>query len=195
MARARPALQLVGYGLVMALLALGALLVLTRRPPSQPVQLRGAPTPLPVRVHVTGAVAVPGVYTLPAGTIVQAAIQAAGGATAQADLSQINLARRLQDGDQVMVPMVAPTGMPVGPGTLAGTPQRGAPTAASAKINLNTATAADLETLPRIGPALAQNIVEYRNANGPFQRVEDIMLVSGIGPAIFDQIKDLVTVY
>jgi competence protein ComEA len=199
------------YGLLLGLAATGILLVAARRPPGQPVTLAEAPTPAPVRVYVLGAVATPGVYALPRGSIVEEALRAAGGALPNADLSGLNLAQALQDGDRVNVAEVVPTATPlpptvtVGPGTPSPTPP---PTAtetptpsrslslpvSGAKVNINTATLAELDTLPRIGPAIAQRIIDYRTANGDFKRIEDIQNVRGIGPATFEQLKDLITV-
>jgi competence protein ComEA len=199
------------YGLGLALAVTGILLVAARRPPGQPVTLAEAPTPAPVRVYVLGAVATPGVYALPRGSIVEEALRAAGGALPNADLSGLNLAQALQDGDRVNVAEVVPTATPlpptvtVGPGTPSPTPP---PTAtetptpsrslslpvSGAKVNINTATLAELDTLPRIGPAIAQRIIDYRTANGDFKRIEDIQNVRGIGPATFEQLKDLITV-
>jgi len=191
------------FGLLLSLFVAGVLLVVARRPPGRPVELLPPPTPVPLRVHVTGAVNAPGVYALPRGSIVQDAIRAASGATERGDLSHINLAQLIRDGDQIIVPEAASTSTPppptvtVGPGTPSPTPL---PTAApsgssgSAKININTATAAELETLPRIGPSLAQRIIDYRTANGPFRTVEEIKNVRGIGDTIFADIKDRVTV-
>ena len=180
---------LVGYGLFAALAVVGVLLVVTSRPAGLPIQLPAPQTPMPVRVHVTGAVMVPGVYSLPPGSIVQDAITAAGGATAVADVNHLNLAHRLLDGEQIIVPALAPTGGP-GAQSVAATP--GTP---AGRININTAAAAELEALPHVGPALAQRIVDYRTEHGPFAAVEDVMQVSGIGPSIFAAIKDLITVY
>ncbi|MDW8327435.1 MAG: ComEA family DNA-binding protein [Anaerolineales bacterium] len=204
------------YGLGLALAVTGVLLVAARRPAGQPVILAEAPTPAPVRVYVLGAVRTPGVYPLARGSIVEDALKAAGGALPNADLHGLNLAQVLQDGDRVDVPEIPPTATPppptvtVGPGTPSPTPlpttaatetpapvpSRSGPSlpVAGAKININTATLAELDTLPRIGPALAQRIIDYRNANGPFRRIEDIQNVRGIGPATFERIKDLITV-
>ena len=188
----------VGYGLLIALVVTGALLVITRQPAGQPVQLQPPPSPLPVRVHVTGAVNAPGVYSLPPGSIVQDALAAAGGPTSQADVQRLNLAQRLQDGEQVFVPTLAPsaaapaTSAPAS-GAATGQPSAATPPVAN-RLNINTATVTDLVGLPQIGPALAQRIVDYRNAHGPFRAIEDIMQVSGIGPATFADIKDLITV-
>jgi competence protein ComEA len=180
---------LVGYVLLAALIAVGALLVVTRRSPGQPIQLPAPPTPTPVRVHVTGAVVSPGVYSLPLGSIVQDALAAAGGATALADVNHLNLAHRLLDGEQIIVPVLAPTGV------AGAQPTAAAPGAPTGVVNINTASVAELETLPRVGPSLAQRIVDYRTEHGPFAAVEDVMQVSGIGPSIFAAIKELITVY
>ena len=202
------------YGLLLSLLVTGALLVVSRRPPGHPVQLLEPPTPLQLRVHVTGGVARPGVYALPRGSIWQDAVNAAGGPTALADLNHVNLAQAIVDGDQIVVPELIPTATPhpptstpiptvtVGPGTPSPTPpptDTPAPASTSAppagaKININTATAAELEALPRIGPAIAQRIVDYRTEHGPFARIEDVTNVTGIGPATFAAIQDLITV-
>jgi competence protein ComEA len=200
------------YGLLLALLVTGLLGVAARRPPGNPVQLLPLPTPYPVRVYVLGAVSKPGVYPLARGSIVQDALSAAGGVTARADVSSLNLAQLLQDGDRVNVPEIPPTPtvtltpkptLTVGPGTPSPTPlptETPAPAIAStvapagAKININTATLAELDRLPRIGPAIAQRIIDYRTQNGPFRTIEEIQNVSGIGPATFAQIKDLITV-
>ena len=144
----------------------------------------------PIRVHVTGAVCQPAVYTLPAGSIVQGAVDAAGGPASDADLDRINLAVELRDQQQVYVPHRGETS----PAPLASGGVSGGGGAAGALINVNTATAAELEKLPRIGPTMAQRILDYREANGPFATVEDIQNVPGVGPATFEGFKDLITV-
>jgi len=152
------------------------------------------PTPAPVRVYVSGAVATPGVYTLPPHSLVHDAIQAAGGASAEADLERINLALEVRDQQQVHVPRrgesapAQPTA-PASPGDAAVSAVPGA-----RRVNINTATLAELETLPRIGPSIAQRIIDYRTRNGPFKQIEDIKNVSGIGEAMFSAIKDLIAV-
>ena len=189
------ALLFLGYGLLAALVVTGLLLVVTRRPAGFPVQLQAPPSPLPLRVHVTGAVVAPGVYSLAPGSIVQDALAAAGGTTPRANIGSLNLAHRLQDGEQVLVPETAPTSVAVSTSGVISASQGNSATSGSGnRININTASAADLEALPRVGPALAQRIVDYRVAHGPFRAIEDVMQVSGIGPAIFGQIKDLITV-
>jgi competence protein ComEA len=141
-------------------------------------------TPGPMQITIDGAVNRPGSYTLPPDSLVDDALRAAGGPTADADLERINLARELRDGDQIHVPHfgeVLPTPTPYG-------------LSVDGRIDINLADAALLETLPGIGPALAQRIIEYREMNGPFETIERLLDVQGIGPAKFDGIKDLVAV-
>ncbi|MFO7298865.1 MAG: ComEA family DNA-binding protein [Actinomycetes bacterium] len=137
-----------------------------------------------IRVHVGGWVASPGVVTVPEGSLVADAIVAAGGMRPGARADAINLAAPVSDGAQVIVP---------GPGT-------GADTGASpdggggGPISINRATATDLEALPGVGPVLAARIVSFRDQNGPFQTVEDLLQVPGIGEAKLAAIRDLITV-
>jgi competence protein ComEA len=183
---------------------LGGFLFWTRRPtptpievvPPQPTpspQLTATPTPSPLRIYVTGAVAHPDVYLLAPGSIVKDAIEAAGGASQDADLVGINLAQELRDQQQLYVPRQGETAPPppVTGGEATPSPEAGAP---GGKININTAGVEELDTLPGIGPTFAQRIIEYRENNGPFESIEDIVLVSGIGDATFAKIKDLITI-
>jgi len=189
MSRGQRLRYLAGYMVLAAMLATIVLLVVARRPTGQALQLQDPPTPLPLRIHVIGAVAAPGVYALPPGSIAQDAIVAAGGATADANLQGLNLARLLHDGEQVLVPARSGPEATNGPGGgLAPTQSSGTP------VNVNTATTAELEALPEIGPALAQRIVDYRTAHGPFGTLDDLLAVSGIGPATLDAIRDLAIV-
>jgi competence protein ComEA len=157
--------------------------------PPAPTSTPGpTPTPAPIQVYVSGAVVNPDVYTLAPGAIVRDALTAAGGATADADLDRVNLAQLLVAGQQVHIPRVgeAPTPAP-------GTGGTSAP-ALTGPLNINTAAAGELELLPGIGPALAQRIVEYRDAHGPFNTIEELQNVSGIGPATLDELRSLITV-
>lgn len=133
-----------------------------------------------VVVHVVGAVHNPGVIELPENSRVLDALHRAGGATPDADLSGINLARVVFDGEQIVVPM---------PGE---TPPPGSLGAVNAPVSLSRANQAELETLPRIGPATAERIIAWREKNGPFGSVEDLLAVSGIGPATLEGIRDRV---
>jgi len=146
------------------------------------------PTPAPLRVYVSGAVQSPGVYTLPPCSLVDDALKAAGGATAEADLEHINLALEARDQQQIHVPR---KGEPV---QSAPSTDSGATTPGALRININTATLGELDKLPKIGPTTAQRIIDYRTKNGPFKRVEDLKNVSGIGDATFEALKDLITV-
>jgi competence protein ComEA len=149
-----------------------------------------------IYVHVGGAVRHPGLYRLPIGARVDDAVRLAGGPTDKAELDALNLAARVKDGDKVLVPQrgaAAPSGAASGSAPAAGAGGAGAPGGA-ALVNLNSATVADLETLPGIGPALAQRILSYRTERGGFRRVEDLLEVPGIGPKKFEELKSHVTV-
>ncbi|RLK49521.1 ComEA family DNA-binding protein [Microbacterium telephonicum] len=140
-------------------------------------------------VHVAGAVMRPGLYRLAAGARVVDGVAAAGGLAPDADAAAINLARTLDDGEQLLVPRVGEAPPPAS-GTAAG----GAGAAAGGKIDLNTADAAALETLPRIGPALAERILQWREDNGRFTSVDDLLSVPGIGDKLLAGLRDLVRV-
>ena len=186
--------------------------------PSESAQ-GGASGEATVRVHVAGAVNNPGVYTLPAQGRAVDAIAAASGAAADADLDRVNLAGTLSDGVQIYVPHRGETAAPaqiqpnggtanVGQGnaangasqggtqpqpartlTPAGSAQKG-----STPVNINTATAEELQTLPRIGPAMAQRIIAWREAHGGFRSVDELDAVPGIGPSMLENLRPLVTV-
>lgn len=129
-------------------------------------------------VHVAGAVRRPGVYRLGAGARVQDAVRRAGGPTPKADVNAINLAALLQDGVQVVVPAKGPAGAVAAASVAVGVPD-GPP---AAPVNLNTATAEQLDTLDGVGPSTAQKILDYRRQHGGFRTVEDLGQISGIGP-------------
>ena len=154
-------------------------------------------------VHVVGQVRRPGVVRLPDGARVQDALRTAGGATRDADLSRLNLARRVADGEQVVVPRpgdpVSPGPAPGAPGAggtggLGGSPATSSGAAGGAPVNLNTADLAALDTLPGVGPVLAQRILDWRAANGRFTTVEELNEVSGIGEKLLAQLAARVSV-
>lgn len=177
-------------GILFGLFVAALVWVASRNPSGQAVTLRPAPTENPIIVHITGAVPRPGVYALPEGARVQDVISAAGGFLAEADKEFINLAQVLEDGERLEIPY-AEGFSPVLP-----TPVQNfiVPGPDTDLININTAASFQLETLPGIGPTLAQRIIEYREQNGPFISTEDIINVSGIGPGNYENIKDLITV-
>ena len=191
--------------------------------PSESAQ-GGASGEATVRVHVAGAVNNPGVYTLPAQGRAVDAIAAASGAAVDADLDRVNLAGALSDGVQIYVPHRGETAAPAqiqpnggtanaGQGNAAngaaqnGTSQGGTqpqpartltPAGSAQKgstpVNINTATAEELQTLPRIGPAMAQRIIAWREAHGGFRSVDELDAVPGIGPSMLENLRPLVTV-
>jgi competence protein ComEA len=142
----------------------------------------GEPARGPVVVHVVGAVRRPGVYRLPAGSRARDAVRRAGGAVARADLTSVNLAALVADGEQVRVPLrAAVAAAAAGPAADAG--------AQPAIVHLNGASAADLDSLDGIGPALAERIVAYRTAHGGFRSVDELDEVSGIGPVRLEALR------
>jgi len=144
-------------------------------------------TPVLINVYVTGAVMHPDVYSLPTGSIVKDALTIAGGSTKDADLVAVNLAAKLEDGDQVTVPVktTGESAAAVSPGS--------STSGTHARISINRATLAELDTLPGIGPAKAQAIIDYRTQHGQFKRLEDLQNVKGIGSATFENLKLLIT--
>ncbi|MFZ2096285.1 MAG: helix-hairpin-helix domain-containing protein [Anaerolineales bacterium] len=176
------------------LLGAGIIFLVTRPPRGEPIVLLPAPTPAPIQVYVRGSVNQPGLYSLPPDSRVNDAIQAAGGFSEQADTGSLNLAEMLEDGEQLDVPALPSlTMVDREPGliTVLPTPVL---TSFPTIVNINKATIEELDTLPEIGPKTAQAIIDYRNANGPFSSIEDILDVKGIGPVTFEKIKDLITV-
>lgn len=163
------------FGVLFGLGAAGLILIIASPRRGKPIELKEAPTPGPLEVYVSGAVRNPGLYELARGSRAQDALDAAGGPSAEADLDEVNLARELVDGEQVHFP------------------EEGEREDTSFPININTASASALTELPGIGPATAQAIVDYRDANGSFASIEEIQNVSGIGAATFETIKDLIT--
>ena len=199
----RPGARALWFAAVVAVLGLLALTWSDRPRPtpvaaSSPVSSPGEPadastaaagTPTPsagtVVVSVVGRVARPGLVTLPEGSRVADAVEAAGGLLTGTDPSAVNLAAPLADGQQVAVG-VPGAGPPPGPA--------GRPAVSGGPVDLNSAGVAELEALPGVGPVLAQRIVDHREQHGPFRAVDDLQDVAGIGPAIFDGLADAVTV-
>lgn len=197
--------ELAGLVVLLALLLGGAGLWYVRSLP-RPVQVRAAPAPVAVPapgpgsaspspnvllVDVAGWVRRPGVYEFREGTRIVDAIEAAGGARPGAALELLNLAAPLVDGTQVLVVKTGAAPAAPVPGAQALPGAAGAP---GGIVNVNTASATELEALPGIGEVIAQRIVDHRTANGPFASVEELLEVSGIGEAILGSIRELVTV-
>lgn len=167
----------IAFGVLCGLIGAALILLLTGPSRGQAIELLPAPTPPAITVHVSGAVAQPGVYELDYGSRAQDAIETAGGATVDANLNALNLARRLNDGDQVHLPAIGEAGT----------------SAAAFPLNINIATLDELSQLPGIGPVTAQAIIDYRQSHGAFEDPAEIQNVAGIGPATFESIEDLIT--
>ena len=179
---------LVGAAVLLALLAVAGKLLAgagaaSAEPPAALVQAN-APAAAKLVVHVAGAVRRPGLYELAEGSRVSDAVARAGGATAKADTAAVNLAAPLADGIQVLIP----SRVAGAAGAAAGSD--GAP---GRRVSLSSATFADLDALPGIGPVTAQKILDYRAQHGGFSSVDDLDAISGIGPARIEQLRDLVT--
>ncbi|CAN5550784.1 hypothetical protein BH09ACT4_BH09ACT4_20960 [soil metagenome] len=186
-----------GAAVVLGLLGVGVAVVITAMTPhgataviapavspSSEVQAVDAGGGSVIYVHILGQVMHPGLYALRDGDRAVDIVAAAGGFTPDADPAALNLARLLSDGEQIVVPAVGEA------------PAAGGASSAAADgtVNLNTADATALETLPRIGPAIAQRILDWREKNGRFSAIEDLLDVPGIGSATFEGLRDLVTV-
>lgn len=197
--RPRPRLRLgigaaVTLGLVVLSAAVGWGILRGQAAPSESIPLDGSggegtvvAESAGLYVHVLGEVAKPGLYILDPDARLVDALAAAGGTLDTADLQAVNLARPLSDGEQIVVP-------PQGTAEAGGGPGGGSAPAGDGRIDLNAADQAALETLPRIGPALAQRILEWREENGRFRAVEDLLAVPGIGEKLLAGIQDKVRV-
>ncbi len=163
-------------------------------PPVLPAESPPAGT---VIIHVAGAIAVPGIVQLPAGSRVHEAVTAAGGGTPTADLNRLNLAAVLADGQKLYVPQAGEenpagsSGPPGGPGEETG---GGGTASQGGKVNLNTAGVEELDALPKVGPVLAQRIVDWRKEHGPFTSIEELDAVDGVGPKMLETLLPLVGV-
>ena len=157
-----------------------------------PILIEDASATLPVVVEMRGEIEVPGVYELAPGARLQDAIAVAGGMTVEADLSMVNLARRLRDGELIVIlALPAPGGTPLVPLTDANDVDQ--LDQSRVRININTATAEELEALPAVGEVIATRIVAYREQYGPFRSVDDLIHVEGISDRAIDAVRELVT--
>jgi competence protein ComEA len=190
----------VGAALILALVGLGCAVFITAITPhgassvvapsalpsasSSPGSSPGGSNGAVIYVHILGQVNDPGLYALHDGDRAVDVVAAAGGFTPTAEPAALNLARFLSDGEQIIVPALGEASPVSG---------AGGGTSIPGKVNINTADEPTLETLPRVGPAMAARILAWRAANGRFAAVEDLMSVSGIGQKTFEGLKDLVT--
>ena len=193
-------------GVMAGFVLAGVLMFVSRAPAGQAIVLQPAPTKAPIAVHVIGAVPRPGLYEFSDGARIQDAIDAAGGLLASANVDAVNLAALLTDGQKLEIPYKdgevpsaqveddTSLNLPGSESTeRTTTVDTGGETSADL-LNINTATLEELDSLPGIGPTIAQRIIDYRTKNGAFSTIEEIMDVSGVGPATFDEIKDLIKV-
>jgi len=174
---AKQSLFLISFGVIIGLLMGGVIWIVASPPRGKPVTLATQPSDQLISVYISGEVVNPGVYQIPLGSRVKDAIDIAGGFLLSADVSQINQAALVTDSSHINIMPLISTGNSQNPG-----------------ININSATEDELETLPGIGPVSAKNIINYRLENGPFNTIEEIQKVAGIGPQTFDNIKHLITV-
>lgn len=197
--------MLIGFGLLVGLLVTGAILLIARPAQGVPVTLHPAPsptstslpsptsTPTPIMLQIAGEVNAAGTYALTKGARLEDLIDMAGGLTDSADSDNINLVSPLRDGEYYYIPAVGETI----PETAANSPmhiQAGGELSVQYPLNLNTATQEELETLPGIGPSKAADILAYRDEHGPFQSVDDLASVSGIGPSTIESLRDYLIV-
>ena len=182
----------IAFVIVTVAIAIGAVLLITTRPdavqitinpPVPTVTPAPSETPAPIQVYVTGEVENPQITVeLPFESRVQAAIDAAGGFTENADLDRVNVVGVLRDGDQIHVPSLEDDSVPVSVATPSG----------GGVINVNTATLQELQNLPGVGPALAERIIDHRQEFGPFENIDDLDEVSGIGPSLLEGFAGLI---
>ncbi|HET60471.1 MAG TPA: competence protein ComEA [Chloroflexi bacterium] len=163
----------------------GLILILNKRPKLEPIQILPTTTPVLMAVHVSGAVQKPGVIYVARDTRIGEVIDEAGGFSVDADQDSLNLAAYVYDGQRIHVPSLTEVSVQ---------PLEDQDESFSYPININHCSVDDLISLPGIGETKAAAIIKYREANGGFTTVEDILNVSGIGPSIFSDIKELITV-
>ncbi len=182
------ALKHITAGLLIGLAAAAILLLVASPPRGLPIELLPTPTASPLTVYLSGAVVNPGIYTLPPGSRVIDALTAAGGATEQGDITPLNLAQRLIDGQKIYVPASREMAVSTLPAKIETIDPAVFP------LDLNSATRDQLEQLPGIGATKAEDIIAFRQKIGGFDKIEQILDVPGIGPATFERIKEMIMV-
>ena len=168
---------LIIYGVLIGITLSGIVWLSASPPRGEAVTILPTATPGNIIVHISGAVQVPGLYSLPVGSRLADAISAADGFAPGAEQDELNLAAPLIDGQQIDIPGIISTSH-----------------ITIMRVNINIASASELDTLPSIGPTTAQAIVDYRLENGPFTSIQDIQKVPGIGSATYEKIEDYITV-
>ncbi len=190
------------FGVIAGFILAGTLFFVSRAPSGPAIVLQPAPTKAPIAIQVNGAVVRPGLYYLPEGARVQDAIDVSGGLLATSNVKNLNLAAKVEDSQQLDIPFKDGEG-PVDDSALElpnevavateAPAELGSPAFSGELIDVNVASLEELDTLPGIGPSTAQKIIDYRDENGPFYAVEDLLNVSGIGEATLENIRDLIT--
>lgn len=185
-------------GVFVGLLCSAAILLIAIPPRGQPIMLTPRATPGLLMVYVTGAVLEPGVYQLPPESHVLDAVKAAGGLLPSADSELINLAAKIQDGSKIDVKEIHQNSAAEvsieGNDQNTDEPEKSVTISASTPLDINTATVEELDALPGIGTAKAQAIIDFREQNGQFVKVDDIQNVPGIGTGIYEKIKSLICI-
>jgi len=185
----KPLLQTL-TGILLGLIFSGILLIVIRSPHGESITLAPSPTKAPVTVHISGAVEKTGVYSLTEGSRVIDLVNAAGGFSHGANEDSVNLAEVLSDESYILIRYLTDDQTTV----IENETSLDTDVSTLSPININTATAEELEELPGIGPAKAEQIIDYRNSYGKFYLIEDIMNVPGIGTSLFEAIADLIVV-
>lgn len=189
------AIVIASFSVVLTIAVLIIVYLVVRVPPTAPIEIHPplptptqspTATPAPLSVYVTGAVNQPGVVRVSPGARVQDAVAAAGGLAPDADQERANLAAPLYDGQHLHLPAVGELTVPIG--------TDGTGSTQAELININTAAAGELISLPGIGDVMASRIVAYREEHGPFATIEEVMNVPGIGETRFDGFKGMITV-
>jgi competence protein ComEA len=177
-------------GIILGLLFSAVVYLVAVPPKGTPISLEPFSTPGPITIYIHGSVQQPGVYTLPHISRLSEAVEAAGGMLDTADTSSINLAQRLNEGENIRIPSIEDRVV------VQAIQSNGADEKPELTfpININTAAQADLETLPGIGVTRAKDIITYRETNGPFLTIDEIQEVPGIGPATFERLRPLISV-
>lgn len=187
--------QVILFSFLCGVLTAGVILLIALPPRGEAVQLAPIPTTPSLTVYVTGGINQPGVYALPPNSRVKDAIQASGGSSPSADVNAVNLAALLHDGEHLVIPLTGETSpTPAVPGSSITPSTPDSPYSAENPLNINSASQSDLEKLPGVGPTRAAAIIAYREANGPYNHVEDIQNVPGIGATTFEHLKAMITV-